>query len=331
MPANLTPQYHKAEQAYRQAATQEDELACLQDMLKEMPKHKGTDKLQSDLKQKISKLKTELVAGKKPGAGRASTKIPRQGAGRGIIIGAPNTGKSKLLSVLTRATPEIAPYPFTTREPQPGMMPWNDIYVQLIDTPPITKDVFEPTTAGLIRSAEIVVLMLDLGNDDGCQELNDLLAHFDGGKTRLGRETCLDENDVGVTYTETILVPNKIELGDAADRWEFFGEFLPQSFEIKRVSCESLQGVEELRDRIFQSCRVIRVYTKLPARKEPDMEKPFTVKRGSTLLDLAELIHRDVANNLKSARVWGSAVHDGTVVKGDYELRDGDIVEIHAT
>ena len=331
MPANLTPQYHKAEQAYRQAASPEEELACLQEMFKEMPKHKGTDKLQSDLKQKISKIKTELESGKKSGAAKASHKIPRQGAGRVIIIGAPNAGKSKLLSVLTRATPEIAPYPFTTREPQPGMMPWKDVYVQLIDTPPITRDVFEQTTAGLIRSADIVVLMLDLGNDDGGQELVELLAHFSESKTRLGSETCLDENDVGVTYTETILVPNKIELVDAVDRWEFFGEFLPQPFETMRISCESLEGVEELRNRLFQACGVIRVYTKLPTKKEPDMEKPFTVKRGGTLLDLAELIHRDVAKNLKSARVWGSAVHAGTVVKGDYVLNDGDIVEVHAT
>ncbi|MFN9541194.1 MAG: GTPase, partial [Planctomycetota bacterium] len=191
MPANLTPQYHKAEQAYRQASTPEEELACLQEMLKEIPKHKGTDKLQADLKQKIARLRDEVAAGKKSG-GKSAHRIPRQGAGRAILLGAPNTGKSQLLAALTRATPEIAPYPYTTREPQIGMMPWEDVFVQLIDTPPISRDVFDPTVTGLIRGADLVVLLVDLGSDDGAGELNELLAHFADGKTRFGRETMLD-------------------------------------------------------------------------------------------------------------------------------------------
>ena len=177
MPANLTPQYHKAEQAYRQASGPEEELACLQEMLKEIPKHKGTDKLQADLKQKIARLRDEVAAGKKSG-GKSAHRIPRQGAGRAILLGPPNAGKSQLLAALTRATPEIAPYPYTTREPQLGMMPWEDVFVQLIDTPPISRDVFDPAVTGLIRGADLVVLMVDLGSDDGASELNELLAHF---------------------------------------------------------------------------------------------------------------------------------------------------------
>lgn len=329
MPANLTAQYHKAEQAYRQASTPEEELTCLQDMLKEIPKHKGTDKLQADLKQKISRLKEEL-SGPRKGAAKTSHKILRQGAGRGILLGAPNSGKSQLLSVLTRATPEIAPYPFTTREPLVGMMPWQDVSVQLVDTPPITRDVFDASVTGLIRGADLVVFLIDLGSDEGGQEFHDAWSHFKTGKTRFGRESCLDEADIGVTYTETVLVPNKLDLPDAADRLEFFREYFPEELECLPISCVSRDGVESLRDRIYQACHVVRVYTKLPTRKEPDMDKPFTVKRGGTLLDLAELIHRDVAENLRTAKIWGSAVHPGTVVKGDYVLNEGDIVEIHA-
>ena len=116
MPANLTPQYLKAEQAYRRASSPEEELECLQVMLRELPKHKGTDKLNAELKQKISKAKKELQQGKSTGRRTGGLRLPRQGAGRAVIIGAPNTGKSQLLASLTRATPEIAPYPFCTRE-----------------------------------------------------------------------------------------------------------------------------------------------------------------------------------------------------------------------
>jgi ribosome-interacting GTPase 1 len=329
MPANLTPQYHKAEQAYRQATSPEEELVCLQEMLKEIPKHKGTDKLQADLKQKIARLKDDVAAGKKSG-GKSAHRIPRQGAGRAILVGPPNSGKSQLLAALTRATPEIAPYPYTTREPQLGMMPWEDVFVQLIDTPPISRDVFDPAITGLIRGADIVVLLVDLGSDDGASELNELLAHFAESKTRFGRETQLDEEDVGVTYTQTVLAQNKSDLAEAADRLEFFREFLPREFDSFLISALEGTGLAPLRDRIYRACDVIRVYTKLPTKKEPDLEKPFTVKRGGTLMELAEMIHRDVAKNLKSARVWGTAIHPGTTVKSDYVLQDRDIVEIHS-
>ena len=186
MPANLTQQYRKAEQAYREAGTPEEELSCLQTMLVELPKHKGTDKMQADLKQKISAIKKELSGPNKKSSGRSSNRIPKQGAGRAVIIGAPNAGKSQLMASLTRATPEIADYPFTTQKPMPGMMPWNDAYVQLIDTPAITNDLYDPTVQSLIRGANLVLLMLDLGTDDGGQQLQEVLDRVQGTKTRLG-------------------------------------------------------------------------------------------------------------------------------------------------
>src|SRR6478735_4716629 len=186
MPANLTPQYHKAEQEYRRAQTPEDEVRCLELMLREIPKHKGTDKLQAELKAKISKARQETEHARKTGKkGHHGPHIQRQGAGRAIILGGPNAGKSQLLAKLTRATPEIAPYPFTTREPQPGMMPWEDVIVQLIDTPPSSADVFDTSLLGLIRGSDLALLLFDAGADDGIDALQAVLDRLSQAKTRL--------------------------------------------------------------------------------------------------------------------------------------------------
>ena len=329
MPANLTQQYHKAEQAYRQATTPHQELECLQTMLVQLPKHKGTDKLQADLKQKISRAKKAVAESTGKGANKGpSTRIPRQGAGRAVIIGAPNSGKSQLLARATKAKPNVAVNPFSTTAPLPGMMPFEDVYIQLIDTPPITNDLFDPNTLELIRGADLVLLMLDLGSDDGGQQLLEVVERVNETKSRLGTQTIIDEADIGVTYTRAFLLNNKIDLDESADRLEFFGEFVDLPFESFLISAFRGDGLEVLAQRVYEAMDVIRIYTKHPQKKEPDMDTPFTVKKGQTLTDLAQLIHRDFADNLKGARVWGSQVHDGTPVKADYVLNDKDVVEL---
>ena len=331
MSANLTLQYRRAEIAYRQASTPAEELRCLQVMLVELPKHKGTDKMQADLKQKISRAKKEVAAQAGKGSAKGiSTKIPRQGAGRAVIIGGPNSGKSQLLASLTKAKPNIADYPFSTTTPMPGMMPWNDVYVQLIDTPPITADVFDTMTLELVRGADLVLLLLDLGSDEGGEQLMDVLNRFKQTKTRLGRNTEFDPQDIGVTYTRTMLLDNKVDLAEADDRREFFAEFVVADLERFQISALEKTGLVELTNQVFAALNVIRVYTKLPNKKEPDLDSPFTLKAGETVLDLAEMVHRDFAKNLKGARVWSAQGHAGSQqVKSDYVLNDRDIVELN--
>jgi uncharacterized protein len=193
MPANLTPSYLKAEEEYRRSTSVEEELQCLQTMLQEIPKHKGTDKLQADLKAKISKAKHEAQVEKSSGKKGRRFRLPRQGAGTAIILGGPNAGKSQLLASLTRATPAVAPYPFTTQTPAPGMMPWNDVAVQLVDTPPITADYMDSFTQGLIRGSDLALLMVDLGNDDGIEALQAVLDRLNATKTRLAATSSLGE------------------------------------------------------------------------------------------------------------------------------------------
>jgi len=330
MAANLTPQYLKAEEEYRRAASTEDEIKWLEIMLREMPKHKASEKLQSDLKTKISKAKKDLEAERKSGKkGGPSVSIPRQGAGTVVVLGGPNAGKSRLVAALTRATPEVAPYPFTTRTPTPGMMPWEDVAVQLIDTPPITADFLEPYMQGLIRGADTALLLVDLGADDGIEHCQALLARLNDTKTRLAARSYLDEEDVGLSYTQTLLAPNKIDDVDAQVRLDFLHELLPLDFPEYVISAETGQGLEALKGAIYKSLDVVRVYTKTPTAKEPDMTRPFTLRRGSTLADLAGLIHRDFVDKLKSARIWGTAVHDASTVKPDYVLHDKDVAELH--
>jgi ribosome-interacting GTPase 1 len=329
MPANLTQQYLKAEEEYRRATTPEEELRCLQLMLQEIPKHKGTDKLQADLKAKISQAKKDVQVDRSSGKKGHSLRIPRQGAGTCIILGGPNAGKSQLLASLTRATPEVAAYPFTTQIPAPGMMPWEDITVQLIDTPPITADYLDAYVQGLIRAADQALLMVDLGSDDGVEQCQAVLDRLNDTKTRLAASSCLDETDVGLSYTRTFVVPNKIDLPEAQLRLDLFHELCPLDYPEYVISAQERTGLEELRNAIYKSLDVVRVYSKLPTAKTADMDRPFTLRRGSMLLDLAGMVHKDYLEGLKFARVWGEAVHDGTAVKGDYVLHDKDIVELH--
>jgi uncharacterized protein len=328
MPANLTPQYHKAEQQYRAATTPQEELDALQEMLRLIPKHKGTDRLQADLKTKIAKAKTEATAPKPSGFAKGF-KLPLQGAGRILLIGPPNAGKSQLLCQITRAQSEVADYPFTTTQPVPGIALHEDCPFQLIDMPPITADVMDANTMNIVRGSDLVFLMADLGSDNIIEDMTAVLDRFRSGKTRLGRDTYLDENDLGVAYTRTFLVLNKMDDPGAAERETILNEFLPLDFEVFRISAKTGDGCSALMQAAFERLEIVRVYSKNPKQKEADMTKPFTIRTGDTLVEFAEKIHRDIAASFKSARVWGMKVHPATVVKPDYEPVDRDVVELN--
>src|SRR5262245_34116244 len=286
MPANLTPQYIEAEHEYKAAKTPEERLEGLKKMWALLPKHKGTDKLQAEPKAKISEAKDDVEHGRRAAkkAG-VSYKIPKQGAGQVIIVGAPNAGKSRLITRLTRASPEVAPYPFTTREPHAGMMEWQDVKVQLIDTPPITADYMEGYLSSLVRAADAAILMLDLGDDDGPFLAETVLERLAGVKTVLVGTKPATQDDHSIQYVKTLVVANKIDLPDAADRLDIVREMYGPRFPIHVVSAEQGVAMEELRTAIYDFLQVIRVYTKQPG-KPPDMTSPFTCPIGSTVVQM---------------------------------------------
>ncbi len=328
MPANLTPQYHKAEEEYKAAQTPEEKLEGLKKMWALLPKHKGTDKMQAELKAKLSQAKDEVEGSKKAAKKGISHKVPREGAGQVIILGAPNGGKSQLLASLSSAHPEVAPYPFTTHAPQPGMMKWHDVQVQLIDTPPITADYLEGYLAGMIRSADAALLVLDLSVDEGIEQTDELLRRLEEAKVRLVTQAAGDSANDVVAEKKTLLVANKCDAPDAADRLAMVRELYGERFEIVPASATIGTGMEELRDRIYGFLNVVRVYSKAPG-KPADRDRPFTTPAGSTVLDVARLVHRDVAEQFKYARIWGTGVFDGQTVGREHVVHDGDLLELH--
>ena len=357
MAVNLTPQYLEAEAEYKRAQTAEERLACLKKMWALVPKHKASEKLQAELKTKLSEAREEVEKERKsPKKAGVSHKIPKQGAGQVILVGGPNGGKSRILTRLTRATPEVAAYPFTTREPHAGMMEWEDVRVQLIDTPPITADYLEGYLSSMVRAADAALLVVDLGDDDGPLAAESVVERLAGVKTILvgpspspptplprsggegsktppspplgGEGRVRGGGDPSLHHTKTMLVANKLDLPGAAERLEMVRELFGERFPVQALDAESGRGLEELRTAIYRMLNVIRVYSKKPG-KPPDMAAPFTCPAGSTLQQMAELVHRDFADKLKSARIWGTGVYDGQTVTRDHILHDKDVVELH--
>ena len=330
MAVNLPPQYHDAEARYKKAKTPEEKLVALKEMWVILPKHKASEKVQAELKTKISEL-TDDIEQTKLGPKKAapgSFKVPKQGAGQVVFLGPPNAGKSRLLAALTKATPAVAPYPFTTREPIPGMMDYEDVRVQLVDLPPVTSDVYDHFITDITRGADAAVLFLDLADDDGPAATEATIARLKLARRELIPPTATAGDDP-TTYTlKTLLVANKTDDETAELRLQFADETFAGRFPRVVVSAEQGTGLDELRKAIFDVLGVIRVYTKQPG-KPPDMTSPFTVPIGSTMSELAGRVHKDFEDGLKTARVWGSGAFDGQTVGRDHVLADKDVVELH--
>lgn len=324
MPANLTPDYLKAEKVYRSATTDSEKLLALEEMLRTIPRHKGTEHMQSDLKKRISKLRTAAESGGKKGSVKHVDifHIPKSGSGQVALIGLPNTGKSSILEALTKAKVHVADFPFSTDKPVPGMMKFEDVKIELVDMPPITADFAAPGQVGTYRGCDIIGIVIDL-SADVLEQMDVVLSYLDSHRL------LVDETARSATLgRKPLVICTKCDIAEEGTM-ETLKELCERPFEYVSISTLTGRGMEQFGQTVYRLLDIIRIYAKKP-HKPADMADPFTLPRGSTVADLAQHIHRDLAEKLKTARAWGAQdIHDGQNVPRDHILSDKEIIELH--
>ena len=330
MPANLTPQYKEAEERFRRATSHDEKLEALREMMAILPKHKGTEKIQADLRRRLAKLEEEGAHGKKGGARRFDPgHVVREGAGQWVLLGPTNAGKSALVRALTHAHPEVAPYPFTTRLPLPGMMPFEDVQVQLVDTPAVSDHHVEPYLPNLAHNADGVLLVLDVAADDLEPALAATRALLERARVWSAARPVPPDASPFLVVRPVVVAANKVDLDPDGTFVALARVAVGDGAPCLAVSAEHGTGLEALRRTLFERLERIRIYAKEPGHK-PDLERPFVLPRGATVLQLARAVHKDLAERLRFARIWGSGRFDGQQVDRDHPLADRDVVELHA-
>ncbi len=334
MPANLPPEYFKAEEKYLRARTIEEKIFATQELIRAAPKHKGTEKLLKTLKRRLAKLRQELQKqqSRRVGGG-PSFAVRKEGAAQVALVGMPNSGKSMLLRWLTSAKPEVGDYPFTTREPVPGMMQFEDIQIQLVEVPALIEGSsmgrgLGAQPLGVARNADAVMLVVDISADP-LEQVETIVRELETAGIVLNQGEKLEDTP-GETFVNryAAIIATKGDLRGARKGFEKLGHAFGNRFPIALVSAEQGGDPAELKRLIFENLKLIRVYTKRPDEKPS--ERPLVLPKGSTVLDVAEAVHKGLARDLKFARVWGSARFPGQQVPRDYPLRDKDVVELHA-
>jgi uncharacterized protein len=325
MPANLPPQYFEAEKRYRAARDPEEKIAALRTMLAIMPRHKGTDKLHAELRRKIARFSQEAEKTYAT-ARRTGFYIQREGAGQVMLVGPANAGKSQLLAALTEALPEIAEYPFTTQNPIPGMMKFEDIQIQLVDTPPIGHKEVRILLANTLRNADLIVMVIDSSREP----ISQVESTLEGLK-----EARIEPPTNGITqvtpgsYPRRMLIAgNKNDVAGAEENWKLLRAHYAELFPLVSISAREGGGLEEFKRTVYETLNIVRVYTKTPGSKA-DLTDPMILEKGSTVEEAAESLHKDFRQNLRYAVVWGSGKYDGQRVSKGHVLQDGDVVEFH--
>lgn len=326
MPTNLPPEYFEVEKRYRAAQTPQEKVAFLEELISTIPKHKGTDKLRADLRKRLSKLKASAETRKGVSKQESVFHIEREGAGQVAIVGLANVGKSALLTALTNATPEVADYPYTTWVPTPGMMPVNDIQIQLIDTPPLSDEFVEPQLIDLIRRSDLLLLVVDLQMYP-IEQLEDAVAILEEHRIIPANRKAFYADARRMTFVPSLIIVNKADDEQYDEDFQVLGELLANEWPLLAASATTGRHLEELKQRVYQQLDIMRIYSKPPG-EEPDLDVPYVLKKGSSVAEFASKVHRDFYENLKTARIWGHGVYDGQLVGRDHILHDGDVVEL---
>ena len=334
MPTNVPPQYRDAEQRFRDAVTIQAKIAALQEMLQIMPKHKGTDHLKAQLRSRLSKLMSDLETSSGGKGGRTEPfSLPKEGAGRVTLIGPTNVGKSQILSSTTGARTKVGAYELSTQEPVPGMYPYSDIYIQMVDTPPITNRATQSRLYGLLRTSDIFVFVADLTNDPIAQTEESFSELSEWGFNLIGPNIEINEEVDQYASKPTIIICNKADIPGALDEFGAMDDRFGSHYPVLMFSAEENVGEEELGTEIFQALNIMRVYTKSPRERLQDFKKqdPIVLSIGSTVGEAAHEVHKDLSQSLKFAILWGkSGKFEGQRVGRNHQLHDGDVIEIHS-
>jgi ribosome-interacting GTPase 1 len=307
-------------------------------MLRVIPKHKGTDHLQGDIKRRIKTLSEELEGPRKGGTrGQPAIVTRPEGAAQLGLVGAPNVGKSSLHARLTGSAAHVAPYPFTTQHPEPGMLAHEDIHFQLVDLPAVAPQHPVPWIADALQSADGCLLVVDLSDPDCVEQTQSvhevlrerqvaLTERWDAGQAPFEAD---DSDPFGLRLPTLMLANKSDQLADPPEELRVFRELTGLSYPALAVSAATGLGLGELAPFLYSALHIVRVYTKTPGHPV-DRGHPFTLRRGQTIGHVAALVHQDLERTLRYARIWGRSGFDGQHVGRDHLLEDGDVVELHA-
>lgn len=287
MPVNPGIQYQLAEKGFQEANTVSEKLKALHNMLSKCPKHKSSEHLQKEIKERIAKYKKILEKEKQSKKRSSYLSLKKEGDASVVLIGIPNSGKSYLLSKLTNAKPLISEHEFSTKKPEVGILDYKGVKIQLVELPALVENYVNtdkgPFYLSIIRNFDLIVYVLNAGKDFNKQ--------------------------LDLLYSE-------LEKNDIKKKIIFYGGKFKLS-------------LDELKDKIWKSLGLIKVYTKSVDKKKPDYP-PVALKKGKTVRNLALVVHKDFVKRFKFARVWGGSVkHGGSRVGLDHELKDEDVVELH--
>ena len=328
MPANLPPKYHEAERRYRSAKSTPEKVAALQEMMSQTPKHKGTDHLRADQRARLARLMAELEKPKAAARGQPQPfALRKEGAGQAVLVGMPNSGKSLLMAALTGAAARSAPYPYTTQTPLPGMLRFQNVRIQLVDTPAIDDQDMQTRLFSLLRNSDLLVIVIDLAAD-AVGQMEEVAGELDRwGYRLLGVDEMVDPDDQRA-QKHAILAGSKADEEGALDQFQELDSRYGYRFPVAMVSAQEGVGLDDLTEAIFRTLCKVRVYTKAPGG-QPDFQAPIILARGSTVENAAKALHKDWRRKLNYAQLWGSGKFEGQRVGREYVLADGDVLEFH--
>jgi len=295
---NQSPFYKKAEAEFLLAATPEEKLSCLEIMIKECPKHKSSEKMLSNLKQRYKKLKQSLEKTKK--SGRGKNQGIKKAEIQAVITGFPNTGKSTLFNLLTNLNSKTSPVPFTTHSPVLGTTNYEETKIQIIDSPP-----FPNHDKSLINSTDTLILVID-----NIEQIKQAEQYIEKSQAKI------------------IVLYNKIDLLDEKEKRKITETLKSKKLNFSIISSTKpdKNKLEQLKKQIFETFPIIRIYTKEPHK--PATKEPMLLKQDSTVEDVAEKILKGMSKKIKQTKIWGpSSKFSGQVIGLEHKLKDKDTVE----